>query len=140
MTDQQLTTRRGPGYEWTAQPAPELAPTRGTPGGEDVEGRLHARIELRHRAEGASLAATDTNGHSTPATDCSLTPWIDLGRGIRLQLIHGADGWGWYEWQVITRRDGWQPCRPPEAEDVARRFTSPTQAVRFFRLLAGLTR
>ena len=139
MTDQQLTTRRAPGYEWTAQPEHALVRTRGAPAGEDVDGRLHAGIELRRRAEGAGLAATDTGGHST-AAESSLTPWIDLGRGIRLQLTQGTDGWGWHDWQHITRRDGWQPCGPPDPEDVARRFSSPTQAVRFFRLLAGLTR
>jgi len=60
--------------------------------------------------------------------------WIDLG-GVRLQLKHFDNGWGWHAWEERAERT-WRPLRTPAAENRGRRFRTQEQAARFFQLLA----
>jgi hypothetical protein len=83
---------------------------------------------------------TNETANRSAAAEYGEIRCIHLGGGIRLQLREFADGWGWHAWEEITRRSGWQPCRPPVAQDVARRFDTPAQAAHYFGLLARLSR
>ena len=59
----------------------------------------------------------------------------NLGAGIRLQLEHFADGWGWQAWEQSVG-GAWCPLPPPAPENRQRRFRTKQSAEEFFCLLA----
>lgn len=68
-----------------------------------------------------------------------ITHWIDLGRGMCVQLKLDDRGWGWHAWAQGST-EGWRALPAPAPADIERRFITEAQAVRFFELLAQDTR
>jgi hypothetical protein len=65
-----------------------------------------------------------------------MSEWIPLN-GVRLQVKHCEDGWGWSAWETQTLGT-WRPMRTPAPENLRRRFRTRERAVEFFDLLAQL--
>ena len=66
--------------------------------------------------------------------------WMPLGGGREVKLARDHGSWRWVEWRI---RRSLPPVvevavlPPPAAEDAARRFPSPQEAVAFFAARGG---